>query len=70
MVVSNKEASVKDCYVRDGNVVSWVMSVWRALRLSKLVERESLSSLLANVIYAWILLITTFGSMIPRDHIP
>ena len=49
-VVSNKESSVKECYVWVGDVVSWDISFRRALRPLELVEFESLSNLLGNVV--------------------
>lgn len=48
-VVSNKDASVKDCFVWNGNVVSWNISIRRALRQSELVAHQSLLSLLSNI---------------------
>ena len=50
-VVSNKECCVKECYVWDEDVLSWDVSIRRALRQSESVEFESLLSRLANVFF-------------------
>lgn len=46
-VVSNKESSVKECYIWDGEHLSWDVSVGRGQ--SDSIEFESLLSILANV---------------------
>ena len=48
-VVSKKDAAVKDCYVWDGNEMSWNISFRWALRQSEVEVSESLSNLLSNI---------------------
>lgn len=48
-VVSNEDSSVKECYIWDGEHLSWDVSVGRVLRQSDSIEFESLLSILANV---------------------
>ena len=49
-VASNKETSVKECYVWVGNVVSWNISIRRPLHQSELMEHETLLSILTNIL--------------------
>ena len=48
-VVSKKDTSVKECYVWDGNVLSWNTSFRWALRQLEVEVNESLSNILSNV---------------------
>lgn len=63
-VVSYKDASVKDCFVWNGNVFSWNISIRRALRQSELVAHQSLLSLLSNIFLCRKELTFAFGSPI------
>ena len=62
-VVSNKECSVKElkeCYVWVGNMMSWDISVRRALHQIELGQHASLLCLLANVVLCMDFLIVLF----------
>lgn len=48
-VMSNKESSVKECYIVEGSSIIWDVSFRKSLRQNKEFEYESLLCFLSNI---------------------